>query len=123
MAVFTVTNLDDSGAGSLRNAVAQAEALAGPDQINFQAGLSGVLRLTSGRLTVTTELTINGDTNGDGLADIVLSGDVNGDDPTQLTSFGHTVTNLFTGVVNRTDNSQLMLGSGRARISPSRAWY
>lgn len=37
---FTVTNLDDSGAGSLRAAVAAAAALAGPDRIVFDPALN-----------------------------------------------------------------------------------
>ena len=46
-ATITVTNLDDAGAGSLRDAIGQANAAAGADTIRFQAGLSGVIPLAS----------------------------------------------------------------------------
>src|SRR5262245_2202262 len=44
---FTVTNLDDDGAGSLRQAVYDADANPGLDQVVFQSSLSGVLALDS----------------------------------------------------------------------------
>ena len=40
-ATFTVTNTNDSGPGSLRQAVADAALLAGPDTIVFAPALSG----------------------------------------------------------------------------------
>src|SRR5262245_34743698 len=42
---FTVTNLDDDGAGSLRQAIAAANGAAGADVIDFQAGLNGTIQL------------------------------------------------------------------------------
>ena len=57
---FTVTNLNDSGIGSLRQAILDANnATATDDTIVFQAGLSGLL-LTSGGMTITGNLVING---------------------------------------------------------------
>jgi hypothetical protein len=51
---YTVTNLTDSGAGSLRQAVLDANANTDPDNtIVFQSGLSGQL-FTQGRLRITT---------------------------------------------------------------------
>ena len=44
---FTVTNMNDSGPGSLRAAVLAADAHPGPDTINFKPGLSGTIRLTT----------------------------------------------------------------------------
>ena len=44
-ATFTVTNLNDSGAGSLRQAITDANAAAGADTINFS--LSGTITLGS----------------------------------------------------------------------------
>src|SRR5437588_3266461 len=57
---FTVTNLNDSGPGSLRAAVLAADAQPGPDTINFKPGLSGTIRLTSGELAVTDSVKIQG---------------------------------------------------------------
>jgi len=61
MAIFTVSNTNDSGAGSLRDAIAQANAIAGADIIKFNAGLSGPIILTSGELSLTDDVTIDGD--------------------------------------------------------------
>ena len=74
MANFTVTNLNDTGAGSLRAAIALANAAADADTIDFTAGLAGTIVLTSGSLAITQDLIINGDTNGDIAADIAISG-------------------------------------------------
>jgi predicted outer membrane repeat protein len=57
--LFTVVNTNNSGAGSLRDAVTQANALAGPDEIRFSlSGCPCVITLlselpTSGALTIT----------------------------------------------------------------------
>jgi hypothetical protein len=59
-ATFTVTNLNDSGAGSLRQAIADANTALGADTIVFQAGLTGTITLTSGLMLVTEALTIQG---------------------------------------------------------------
>ncbi len=55
---FTVLNLLDSGAGSLRAAVAAANTNPGPDTIDFAT--TGTMALTSGELDITDGLTING---------------------------------------------------------------
>lgn len=57
---LTVLNLGDSGAGSLRQAVLDANANPGPDVIRFAGGLEGTIALTSGQLNITDNLTING---------------------------------------------------------------
>ena len=68
---FTVTNLDDSGDGSLRQAILDANANPGPDSIDFQDELVGTILLTSGELPQITEaLTINGP----GVFAIIVSG-------------------------------------------------
>jgi pectate lyase len=65
-AVVTVTNLNDSGAGSLRQAVADAS---GPTWIVFSPGLSGTISMGSALDINSSALTIDG--RG---ADITLSG-------------------------------------------------
>ncbi len=60
MAVFTVANLNDAGAGSLRQAISDANNAAGADVIDFQAGLTGAITLSSGELVVSDSLAING---------------------------------------------------------------
>src|SRR5215510_3747290 len=57
---FTVTNLNDSGPGSLRQAVLDAEASSGPDRVLFQSGLSGTINLTSGEINISEGLEIAG---------------------------------------------------------------
>ena len=61
MATFTVTNNNDSGLGSLRQAIADANAAIGLDTIEFDNSLSGQeIILTSGELQITDDLNING---------------------------------------------------------------
>jgi hypothetical protein len=57
---FTVLNLGDSGDGSLRQAVLDANALPGADGIRFADGLLGTIALTGGQLSITDHLTIDG---------------------------------------------------------------
>ncbi len=59
-ATFTVANLDDAGSGSLRQAIIDANNQAGADLIQFQAGLTGTITLTTGQLSITDSVTING---------------------------------------------------------------
>src|SRR5262249_28602735 len=59
-AAFHVPTLADSGDGSLRAAVAQANAHAGADTIVFDDGLSGTIALTGGELDITDDLKVNG---------------------------------------------------------------
>jgi predicted outer membrane repeat protein len=63
-ATFTVTNTNDSGPGSLRQAVLDANAAVGADTITFAQGLAGVIPLSTGQLSLTNtpnnELTIVG---------------------------------------------------------------
>ena len=60
MAVFEVSTLADSGAGSLRQAIADANALAGADTITFQASVTGNITLTTGDIDITDSVTIDG---------------------------------------------------------------
>jgi hypothetical protein len=59
---FTVTNLADSGPGSLRAAITAANGNPGADVIQFAHGLKGTITLTStnGELSIMDDLTING---------------------------------------------------------------
>jgi hypothetical protein len=60
MPILTVTNTNDAGAGSLRDAIARAQS---GDTIQFAAGLAGqTITLTSGQLTINPgkNLTIDG---------------------------------------------------------------
>src|SRR5262245_233162 len=57
---FTVLNLNDSGAGSLRRAVLLANLNPGADTINFAPGLTGTIPLTSGQLSIVGSLNVIG---------------------------------------------------------------
>jgi hypothetical protein len=59
-ATFTVTNRTDSGPGSLRQAIINANTAPGADTIVFRKELTGTIRLTTGELTITDTLTIKG---------------------------------------------------------------
>lgn len=60
MAVFTVSNLNDTGAGSLRQAISDANGAAGADVIDFADGVSGTITLGGTELLVSEAVTING---------------------------------------------------------------
>src|SRR5579872_863401 len=56
---FLVTNLGDSGTGSLRAAVAAADSTSGA-VIDFAPSLHGTITLTSGQLNLSRNVTIDG---------------------------------------------------------------
>jgi len=58
-ATFTVTNTDDSGTGSLRQAIIDANTAAGSDVIDA-SGISGTITLASALPNITTDIAING---------------------------------------------------------------
>ena len=60
LTAFTVVNTDDSGAGSLRDAIEQANASAGADTISFDAALAGETIVLTTELQITDDLTITG---------------------------------------------------------------
>jgi hypothetical protein len=60
LSTFSVLNLADSGLGSLRQAIAEASAHGGADVIDFDRNLRGTIPLSSGQLTITDALTIDG---------------------------------------------------------------
>ena len=80
MTTFSVTTLNDSGPGSLRQAILDANALDGADTINFDPSLSGqTITLTSGELRITDDLTIDGDLENNGVPDIIVQRDASAD--------------------------------------------
>ena len=72
-ATFTVTRLADSGTGSLRAAVAAANAAAGADTIRFQNGLAGTITLSSGEIVIADSVSIEGP----GPANVAIAGTPN----------------------------------------------
>ena len=117
---FTVTNLADSGAGSLRQAIIDANsysASSAATAINFQTGLSGTITLSSGMLPVITQtrgltitgagstITIDGNSSSATTGDRVFFFGVNADDNTGLTA----TTNTAFGISN------LTIANGNAR--------
>ncbi|NJA04139.1 DUF4347 domain-containing protein [Methylococcaceae bacterium WWC4] len=67
LATVTVTNNNDSGAGSLRAAIASASS---GDTITFNAGMT--ITLSSGQLSISQNLTIDGDLDDNGSADVTV---------------------------------------------------
>jgi hypothetical protein len=61
---FTVTNLENAGPGSLREAVKEANALAGADTIGFAPGLAGTITLSGTGLTINESVEIDGPGSG-----------------------------------------------------------
>ena len=60
MATFTVTNTNDSGAGSLRQAILDANASGGADVIVFSLSANSTLTLASDLPKITHDLAIDG---------------------------------------------------------------
>jgi Right handed beta helix region/FlgD Ig-like domain len=79
-ATYTVANTNDSGPGSLRQAILDANASVGADVITFAPAMSGqTVRPTSPLDAVTdAQTTIDGDLNDDNAPDIALSGTLQG---------------------------------------------
>lgn len=69
-ATFTVSSLADAGPGTLRQAIEDANAAAGADVVEFQAGLTGTITLTTGELAITDSV----DVQGPGAAALAVSG-------------------------------------------------
>ncbi|WP_299404879.1 hypothetical protein [Acaryochloris sp. IP29b_bin.148] len=64
MSIFTVSNTNDNGSGSLRQAIEEANATPGADQIEFDPLLKGQeITLTSGELDISDDLDISGGKN------------------------------------------------------------
>ena len=71
---FVVTNTNDSGSGSLRQAILNANAIVGADTITFAGVFTDttpdIITLTSGKLTITNDITILGT----GASKLIVSG-------------------------------------------------
>ena len=144
---ITVTNLNDSGPGSLRDAIEQANANPGQDDITFDQSIAGgTINLSSGQLDVTdNDLSINGnnvtidaqgssrvieinDANDDGggteISDLTITGgDATGDDANPFG--GGILSDSFLALenVNVTENTAIagggISGSGNILIQDS----
>ncbi len=60
LATFTVTNLEDDGPGSLRQAILDSNDLFGADEIVFASGVEGTIQLFSQPLQITGIVDIHG---------------------------------------------------------------
>nr|WP_232434395.1 Ig-like domain-containing protein [Pseudomonas fuscovaginae] len=89
LATITVTNSNDTGAGSLRQAL--SDSLAG-DIVTFNSAMT--VNLNS-QLVIAKNLTIDGDLNNDGVADVTLSGQYK----TQVLKVNSGVTATLDGLV------------------------
>ncbi|MEN8247884.1 MAG: choice-of-anchor D domain-containing protein [Bacteroidota bacterium] len=78
---FIVTNTNDTGNGSLRWCVGNANTTAGADNITFEASLAGTTITLDAEIIITSGngdgTTINGDIDGDGKPDIIIAGSGN----------------------------------------------
>jgi len=89
LATITVSNNSDSGVGSLRQAL--SDAVSG-DIVTFNGGMT--VNLNS-QLIITKNLTVDGDLNNDGVADVTLSGQYK----TQVMRINSGVTATLDGLV------------------------
>ena len=107
----TVSNLNDSGSNSLRQAISDANLSSG-DLIVFQAGLSGSILLTSGTLSVTSPMTIDG--SGASIT-------IDGQGATQILTVGANLTLSSLTFTNGsgTDGGAIVQNSGTLTISNS----
>jgi hypothetical protein len=92
LSTFTVRNLNDSGGGSLRDAISSANATPGADVITFAPGVTGTISLAS-TLEISDGLTITGP----GASSLALNGqgqtqDIRVDAGVTVTITGLTVT-------------------------------
>ena len=121
MATITVTNTNDSGAGSLRQAVLDANATFEADTIKFAIADDAVIVLTTGELAVTGPLIIDGDMDGDHKADVTLSGN----DASRIISAGAEIggfanLGLYSLTLENghgTDGGAVYMGSGALKLT------
>src|SRR5688572_14526903 len=63
-ATFTVQNTNDAGAGSLRDAISQANLAGGPDTVVFNSNVTGTILLASGQIPITDDVYVDGPGSG-----------------------------------------------------------
>lgn len=83
-ASYTVGNLNDNGAGSLRDAIAQANANPGADVITFASNVTGTITLTTGSLVINDDLNIQGP----GASVLTIDGNAQVARPASPTNYG-----------------------------------
>lgn len=100
-ATITVTNTNDSGAGSLRQALADAN-----DGDTIECGVTGIITLTTGELLVNKSITVNGPGSGN------LS--IDGNRTTRVLHVSRSVTAAIAGltITNGTVSSDFGAGGG-----------
>ena len=106
----------DDGLLSLREAMALANIDGDADIISFDESVveaGGLIRLTEGELELTSDITINGDVDGDGKADITITGDAEHNDVLiDGTNYTDAISNTYTS-----DNSRIFnITSGTANL-------
>jgi hypothetical protein len=100
LATFSVTNTNDSGAGSLRDAIDQANTAVGADTIDFTGATFA--DATPDTITLASELSIN--------SDIALTGT----GANLLTVSGNNVSRIFNITSGTVSLSRLSLSNGKA---------
>ncbi len=119
LATFTVTNNNNSGTGSLRQAITDANAAAGADDIVFNIGGGGVqtIDLLTPLPNITSQIKLDGTTQpgSGGRPAIELRGDkipvnTNGNGLTFLTGSSNSIAKGF--VINRFEGNGIKVGDG-----------
>jgi hypothetical protein len=109
-----VINADDSGPGSLRQAILDANTAAGADTIQFDAGLSGrSISLTSGPLVIASDLTI------EGLGRDALTVDGNGRDIFRIPSTVSRISAALTGTTLEGGDEGIQIDGDRNTVTLS----
>jgi len=106
MASFLVDNLNDSGLGSLRQAILDANLALGDDEITFDPALSGAVLTNLLSFNVDDTLTIDFDIDGDDVSDVDVFFDVNNANFLNLFTAGVSLTLDHGNIVVDVDETQ-----------------